>query len=178
MQTTQRNDKPTDIAIWRAAAVTLGSLALCLFVGGCGETKAPPAQPAADVGPAAEQPAPGLPGVGLPGAGIPGVGGAAPVMVREKAQVGSGAKGHDYKPGFITTPVSTLFKVEEKIAYDVKVVSAMNLYKGQYGTAPKTHEEFMDRIIGENMIILPELPEGHSYVYDPETETLMVERPE
>ena len=35
----------------------------------------------------------------------------------------------------------------------------------------------MEKIIKENMIKLPELPEGHKYVYDPMLKTLMVEKP-
>jgi len=35
----------------------------------------------------------------------------------------------------------------------------------------------MEKVIKANMIQLPELPEGHKYVYDPATKTLMVEKP-
>ena len=44
--------------------------------------------------------------------------------------------------------------------------------------APKDNDEFMQRIIKENHIKLPELPEGDRYMYDPKTEQLMVESPE
>jgi hypothetical protein len=154
----------------------LGTLALCLLLGGCGRSKAPPAQPPADAGPAAQQPAPGLPGnVNLPDA----AGGAAePQMVRKEAQVGAGAKGRGYKPGMITTPVAAYFKSKEKIAFEIQIPHAMKLHKGLYGSAPASHEAFMEKIIKENAIHLPELPEGHSYVYDPETEKLLIEHPE
>ena len=42
---------------------------------------------------------------------------------------------------------------------------------------PKSHEEFMQRIIKDNDIVLPELPGGRRYVYDPKTGELMVEQP-
>jgi len=35
----------------------------------------------------------------------------------------------------------------------------------------------MEKIIKANNISLPELPEGHKYVYDPKLEMLMVEKP-
>jgi len=53
----------------------------------------------------------------------------------------------------------------------------MRLYKAMNGHAPKTHEEFMEKIIKENRIQLPELPPGHRYRYYPEQEELMVEHP-
>ncbi|MCA9103424.1 MAG: hypothetical protein KDA63_19850 [Planctomycetales bacterium] len=150
----------TGVSVWAAAATLL----LCLLAGGCGGgggAKGPPAQPAADAGPAAQQPAPGM-----------------PVMVREKAQVGVGAKGHDYKPGLISTPVAEYFKTKEKVAFEIKIPYAMKIHKGLYGSAPASQEEFMDKIIEFNQIKLPELPPGHTYVYDPETEQLYVEHPE
>ena len=43
---------------------------------------------------------------------------------------------------------------------------------------PRSHEEFMERIIKENAIELPILPDGHRYRYDPESEDLLIERPQ
>ncbi len=45
------------------------------------------------------------------------------------------------------------------------------------GRKPNSHEEFMEKIIKEGKINLPELPAGQRYVYDPEQGQLMVERP-
>lgn len=98
-------------------------------------------------------------------------------MVQEKAGVGVGAKGRGYGQGVIATPAASLFAAQERIVFEMKIPHTMNLFKAQEGRAPKTHEEFMDRIIKENQIQLPELPEGHRYVYDPKTEQLMVEKP-
>ena len=55
---------------------------------------------------------------------------------------------------------------------------ALNLYWGEKGHYPKTHEEFMEKIIKFNKIQLPELEPGVEYIYDPEDHTLKVHRPE
>jgi hypothetical protein len=101
----------------------------------------------------------------------------APGMQLQQAEVGAGAKGHGYEPGLITTPVATYFVVKERLAFEVEIPHAMQLFKATENRAPRTQEEFMEKIIKENDIKLPELPKGHRYVYDPKTEQLMVERP-
>jgi len=63
------------------------------------------------------------------------------------------------------------------IAFRIEIPQAMKLFKATEDRAPKSHEEFMERIIKENHITLPLLPEGHRYRYDPKTEQLMVEQP-
>lgn len=55
---------------------------------------------------------------------------------------------------------------------------ALNLYWGTTGDYPKTHEEFMEKIIKFNKIQLPELEAGVEYIYDPEDHLLKVYRPE
>ena len=99
--------------------------------------------------------------------------------VLEKAGVGSGLKGRslDQHEGIIVTPAKTLFAAKEKIKFEIEIPHTLNLYKALEGHAPKSHDEFMEKIIKANNIQLPELPEGHKYVYDPMTETLMVEKP-
>jgi hypothetical protein len=49
---------------------------------------------------------------------------------------------------------------------------ALDLYNAEHGNYPKTHEEFMEKIIDTNQIALPELDEGQEYIYDPEDHTL------
>ncbi len=97
----------------------------------------------------------------------------------EKAGVGVGRKGKDYGgPGFITTPVATFFRAEERIYFEAQIPNAMKIYKAEHNNkGPKTHEEFMDVIIKEHGVPLPELPAGDSYVYDPKTEELLVKHP-
>lgn len=94
------------------------------------------------------------------------------------AGVGVGKKGRGYGGGIITEPVKQYFTAKERIAFEIEVPHALELYKASHDfKAPATHEAFMKEIIAFNNIKLPELPEGHRYQYDPKTETLMVERP-
>jgi hypothetical protein len=97
-------------------------------------------------------------------------------VIREKADVGAGKKG-DYGPGFITTPLSTFWRTQELAAYRIQVPQALNLYKATHGHFPKTQEEFVREILEPNRIKLPELPQGHYYVYDSEKGELQVARP-
>jgi type IV secretory pathway VirB10-like protein len=100
-----------------------------------------------------------------------------PTTVQKAAAVGAGAKGRGYGEGMVATPVATYFIVKERIAYDIQIPHAMNLFKATEGHAPKTHEEFMEKIVKANQIHLPTLPSGHRYVYDPEQGQLMVAQP-
>lgn len=75
------------------------------------------------------------------------------------------------------TPAKTLFSAREQIVFNIAIPQALNLYKASNGEAPRTHDEFMTKIVQEQQITLPQLPAGHRYVYDPQTEQLMVERP-
>ncbi len=97
-----------------------------------------------------------------------------PSTTLQKADVGVGAKGRGYSQGLITTPVQVFFQARERIVFQ-NVTHALNLYKAMNGP-PKSHQEFMDKVIKENNIRLPELPEGDRYLYDPKTEQLMVEQ--
>jgi hypothetical protein len=100
-----------------------------------------------------------------------------PAPVRVKAEKGVGAKGRGYGQGMIATPAATFFAAKERIAFDIQIPHAMNLFKATEGRMPNSNEEFMEKIIKENQIKLPTLFEGERYVYDPKTEQLMVEKP-
>lgn len=89
-------------------------------------------------------------------------------LEREKAVVGVRPKGQGYGGGLITEPISVYFKAPQMIAFQIQIPHAMNLYRAQHGHFPKTHEEFMEKIIKENGIQLPSLPPGARYVYDPQ----------
>lgn len=96
-----------------------------------------------------------------------------------KAQVGVGAKGRslDNETGvgkMISSPVSTLFAVKERVAFDIQIPHALNLFRATEGRFPKSHEEFMTRIIKENQIKLPELPAGMVYRFNTELGELWV----
>jgi hypothetical protein len=101
----------------------------------------------------------------------------APPTTEKKAEVGVGKKGRGYGKGVIVTPVASLFAVRERLVFEVTIPEAMKLFKAMEDRAPKSHEEFMEKIIKANNIHLPELPEGDRYKYDPKTEQLMVESP-
>lgn len=102
-----------------------------------------------------------------------------PETERVVAGKGVGLKGRslDEHEGIYVTPAKTFFTAKEKIQFEIEIPHALALYKALEGNAPKSHEEFMEKIIKANQIKLLELPPGHKYVYDPETEILMVERP-
>jgi hypothetical protein len=94
---------------------------------------------------------------------------------QRKAEFGVGAKGHDYGPGALTTPLSVHFTIQERIVFEVKIPKAMQLFKATENRAPKSQEEFMQKIVKDNDIALPELPFGDRYVYDPKAGELMVQ---
>jgi hypothetical protein len=168
-------------------------MAAILFVVGC-EGDVSTAPPVADVGSGApEPPAPQPPGSGEktaarpeaaqpaaePAAAEPAATDPGAAVIAEKAAVGAGAKGRDYGgPGFVTTPVQEYFRAGERIAFEVQIPNAMKLYKaGHDNKGPKTQEEFMEVIIKENGVALPELPAGEEYFYDVQGEQLMVRKP-
>ena len=100
-----------------------------------------------------------------------------PAPTKRKAEVGVGKKGRGYGKGVIVTPIASLFATRERLVFEVQIPEAMKLFKAMEDHAPKTHEEFMEKIIKANNIHLPQLPEGDRYMYDPKTEQLMVEKP-
>ncbi|MDA1049810.1 MAG: hypothetical protein O3C40_04950 [Planctomycetota bacterium] len=104
----------------------------------------------------------------------------APPMERVAATAGVGKKGQSLKneTGMVVEPVKQLFKFEQKAVFDLQIKPALEIYRGTNGYYPKTHEEFMEKIIKANNLSLPELPAGQTYVYDPEQGQLMVERPQ
>lgn len=99
-------------------------------------------------------------------------------MVQVKAEAGEGAKGRGYGGGVVSEPLRQRWLLEQKIIYDIQIKHSLDLYKAEHGYAPRTHEEFMQKIIQAGQIQLPELPAGHTYVYNPETEQLEIIRPE
>jgi hypothetical protein len=100
-------------------------------------------------------------------------------MERVKAEKGVGIKGRslDEHQGMLVTPAKAYFSVRERVVFEIQIPEAVKLFKATNGNGPKSHDEFMAQIIDANQIQLPELPAGQRYVYDPEKEELMVERP-
>jgi hypothetical protein len=159
---------------------------------GTSEVTAPPppqpAAPATDAAKGKNQPAPdaaaeqaaetpegaaGAEGAETPPAGADETGDAV------EAKVGAGAKGRDYGgEGFVTTPIEALFRADDLIVFEAHIPKNMELYKAEHDNkGPQTHEEFMQVIIKDGGVKLPELPEGEEYWYDAKTEKLMVRHP-
>lgn len=109
--------------------------------------------------------------------GAPGAPAGQPETELVKAGVGVGAKGRslDDESGILVTPVKAYFSVQEKLAFEVQLKQAMDLYKATNGNFPKSQAEF-DAHIKPN-VRLPELKPGHEYVYDPQQGALLVKRP-
>jgi hypothetical protein len=101
-------------------------------------------------------------------------------MERVAAEAGVGKKGQSLKndTGMVVEPVKQLIRFEQKAIFDYTIKPTLDAYKALNGSYPKTHEEFMEKIIKANNIELPELPAGQKYVFDPDQGQLMVERPQ
>ena len=94
----------------------------------------------------------------------------------EVAKPTHGKRGQGYGGGFVTEPVRQYFLTQHRIAF-LQVENAVKMFKGVNGRMPNSHEEYMEKIIEENGITLPELQNGEEYFYDPEKGELMVRRP-
>jgi hypothetical protein len=97
-----------------------------------------------------------------------------------KAQVGVGKQGRslDNETGIgkmVSAPVSAFFAVKERVAFDIQIPQALGLYRATEGRFPKSHEEFMEKIIKANQIKLPDLPAGMVYRFNPELGELWVD---
>jgi hypothetical protein len=169
-------------------------LGLVTLLAGCDQfaLKPKPAPAAPTTSAAPGQPMPGTTGLmppgdlsqmGAPVAGAPtGAAPAAPGTTQQVAGVGSGSQGRSLDDpnlvGVIVAPARAMFAAKERIIYD-KMMHDLQLYKtgeGE-GMGPPSHEEFMEKVIQANGTVLPNLPPGQRYIYDPKTEQLMVEKP-
>jgi len=98
------------------------------------------------------------------------------------AGVGVGKKGSGYDKftaKAVATPAKAYFNTKQKIVFEIQIPHAVTLYANLYGNGkgPQSHEEFMQKIITDQKITLPELPEGHTYEWDAKQQLLMVRRP-
>jgi hypothetical protein len=97
-----------------------------------------------------------------------------------KAQAGVGKQGRslDGETGIgkmISAPASTLFTVKEKVVFEIQIPTQLNHFKAIEGRLPKSHEEYMEKIIKAGQIKLPELPDGKVYRYNVELGELWVD---
>ncbi len=102
-----------------------------------------------------------------------------PELTRKVAGVGDGKKGHTYGKLPMTYAASQSWRIKEKLVFEIEIPRSLQIYKNinPRFEGPQSHEEFMEKIIKEYHIVLPELPDGHRYVYDPDKEQLLVEQP-
>lgn len=75
----------------------------------------------------------------------------------------------------IAQPAITLFRVKQKVVFEIQIPKTMQLFKALEGRNPKSHAEFMKEIIKKGQIKLPELPAGQIYNYHPDDGQLWVE---
>jgi hypothetical protein len=97
----------------------------------------------------------------------------------QKATAGVGKKGQSLRDNkgvasIISMPAATFFNVEQKMVLDVQVPKALQLFQATEGRFPKSHEEFMQKIVQANQFSLPELPAGAVYHFDSEKGELWV----
>lgn len=101
-----------------------------------------------------------------------------PTTEQVQAKAGVTGKGNSIGGGIITEPAHQYFRLKERAVFEIQLPHAMNLYKASNdGKGPATHDEFWQQIVVANNLNMPKLPQGQRYVYNPETEVLMVERP-
>ncbi len=79
--------------------------------------------------------------------------------------------------GYLGAVGHARFHAEHKMIF-ISIEHALNLYWATEGNYPKTHDEFMTKIIKFNQIQLPELDPGVEYIYDPEDHKLKIHRPD
>ena len=73
--------------------------------------------------------------------------------------------------GMLTIPGGMAAKAEQK-AFEMALPQLLQLFQAEHGRKPKSHEEFMAKVIDAHKRKLPKAPEGQKFVYDPTTEKL------
>ncbi len=131
----------------------------------------PPIQPQTTTPPAFD------PNLGVGGNDEGGGGGE---RVRAVAGVGKQGQSLNDEQGIgamIVQPARTLFAFRQRAVFEIQIPSAVKLFAATEGRKPRSHDEFMNKIIKFNNIQLPTLPAGQTYVYDPKIGELMVQKP-
>jgi len=80
--------------------------------------------------------------------------------------------------GVVTTTAKAYMAAKRNVVFEIQIPQAMQYFRAEHGRVPNSHDEFMEKIIKDNLIKLPELPANHEYVYDPQAGELMVEFPQ
>ncbi|MDO5580646.1 MAG: hypothetical protein Q4G69_05895 [Planctomycetia bacterium] len=154
-----------------AKKVLFGFLAGILFsFSGCGSSIS------LDNSPAPSTPAPNAKAPAAAPAAVKGEGSKEEVKAADVGATGKGkfADSAEKPMSVVTVPLATYFKAQEMVVFRMQIPEAMKLYKAENGENPKTQDEFMQKIIKANQIVLPTLPAGDSYFYDPSDAILKI----
>ena len=100
-------------------------------------------------------------------------------VIAQQALAGVGKQGqsmqdHSDLQKIISGPAIALFNFKQKAVLEIQVPQALNLFRASEGRFPKSHEEFMQKIVEANRLVLPELPEGAVYHFNSEKGELWV----
>lgn len=102
-----------------------------------------------------------------------------PSIQAQKAVTGVGKQGQSLKDNegiakVISGPAAALINFKQKAVFEIQIPQALNLFQGLEGRLPKSHQEFMEKIVTANRIQLPELPAGAVYRFNTEKGELWV----
>ena len=102
-----------------------------------------------------------------------------PPATAEKAVAGVGKRGQSLADNTgiakaISEPANVFFKLEQKAVLEWNIPQALSYFQASEGRMPKSHEEFMTKIVEANKLVLPELPAGRVYQFNPEKGELWV----
>lgn len=130
------------------------------------------------VAPKSEEPSPAVPSTSAP-EGFAGTPAESP-GIAQKAGVGVGIRGDSLRNEegigeMIAAPAVALFNTKERVVFEIQIPQALQLFQALEGRLPKSHDEFMSKIVKANSIQLPELKPGMKYNFRPDVGELWVE---
>lgn len=104
---------------------------------------------------------------------------AAPPVTPQQALAGVGKQGQSLRDNTgvaqaITAGPATLLNFQQKAVLEIQIPQALQLFQASEGRYPKSHEEFMQKIVQANRLTLPELPAGAVYRFNTEKGQLWV----
>jgi hypothetical protein len=126
---------------------------------------------------------PGPPVPPAPPGAVPAAAPAAaePEMERVKAAAGVGIKGRslDEYEGVVVTPAKTYFTARERIFFEIEFPGNYRIWRQTVDAAPQNYDELKSQFLDPLGLTakMPQLPQGHKYVWDAAIEELQVERP-
>jgi hypothetical protein len=100
-------------------------------------------------------------------------------ILAQKAVAGVGKQGqklnqHSDAQKIISGPAAALINFKQKAVLEIQIPQALQFFKASEGRMPKSHDEFMTKIVEANRLQLPELPEGAVYRFNTEKGELWV----